>query len=156
MDSAEEILIHQTVARAGKITRRALALATGICERRIKTIVRVMHDNGVPIANTGDGYFITDNMEDMNHSANRLLSQAYDMIKHAAAMKRISFSEAHAQREMGYNYRVTPLQFNLFSRPARQSLSSNAPVWCHNPAAGSENGMRGILEKVTSPSILSR
>lgn len=77
---------------ANAIPMRALAARMGVSERRLRAQVNLLRKWGAPILSSRDGqrggYFTASTPEEAAHAVNSLRSQAYDLLRTAAALQR--------------------------------------------------------------------
>lgn len=73
----------------GPITRRELERRLRVTERQVRRMIHELNLSGVPIVSDGRGFCYARTGGTVRAGANRLMSQATDMIRRAAALRKV-------------------------------------------------------------------
>lgn len=79
----------ELVKKHGPITRAELARRLGISERAVRAAIHNLNLAGVPIVSDGTGFCYAQTGGAVKAGANRLMAQATEMIRRAAALRKI-------------------------------------------------------------------
>lgn len=78
-----------SVGRENAVTRMTLSEMTGLPDRTVRRLIAEARDEGVLILNAGDGYYISNDLREIERQYRMDRSRALSVLKRLKTMRRI-------------------------------------------------------------------